>query len=70
MSSAAQMSDYVDSLLGRINAHTSERQELRGRGADRESLEQNRLEIVRLQWELSRALIARHCPDLGEREAA
>ncbi|MGB2952728.1 MAG: hypothetical protein WBB74_04960 [Gaiellaceae bacterium] len=40
----------------------SERQQLRAAAADETALEQNRLAIVRCQWELSHALIARHLP--------
>ncbi len=50
----------MESLLERINALTHQRQELRSAGLPSEALEDNRLEIVRLQWELSRALIARY----------
>jgi hypothetical protein len=37
-----------------------ERQELRTTGADRESLERNRIQLVRRQSELGRALIQHH----------
>jgi uncharacterized protein involved in exopolysaccharide biosynthesis len=50
----------VEALEGRIAALVSERQDLRARGADPAELEQNRVEIVRLQRELSEALIQRH----------
>lgn len=39
-----------------------EREELRRMGADRSTLERNRRDIVRAQWQLSHALIARHRP--------
>ena len=56
----------VESLLTRINDATRERQRLRSAGGSAVELERNRLEIVTLQWALSRALIARHgAPELG-----
>jgi hypothetical protein len=54
--------ERVERLLARIEARTAERQHLRSCGASAEHLEHNRLAIVELQWELSRALIARHRP--------
>ena len=42
-----------------------ERQELRIRGASDTSLERNRLQIARAQWELGHALIDRHLSDAG-----
>jgi hypothetical protein len=53
------MSD-VDLINARIRRLGARRQELRRRGASRSALERNRLEIVRLQWELSRTAIADH----------
>jgi hypothetical protein len=52
----------VEALLGRIDALARERQELRGRDAGAGTLERNRLELVRSQWELSYALISQHLP--------
>jgi hypothetical protein len=49
-------------LLERVAILVHERQALRARGAGRAALERNRAEITRAQWELSRALIARHHP--------
>jgi hypothetical protein len=50
----------VERLQTRIGDLCSERQRLRAAGAGEGELEQNRLEIARLQQELSRALIGRH----------
>jgi hypothetical protein len=47
-------------LLDRVAALVTRRQELRAAGASRTELERNRAEITRAQWDLSRALIARH----------
>jgi hypothetical protein len=50
----------VERLRDRIGELVRERQELRTMGADRESLERNRIQLVRRQSELGRALIDRH----------
>jgi len=50
----------VEELLDRLGALTAERQRLRLDGATQATLERNRLEIARTQWELSYALIARY----------
>jgi len=50
----------VEDLQASLNELLREREELRGAGADRAALEHNRLAIVRAQWDLSRALIARY----------
>jgi hypothetical protein len=47
-------------LLARVAALVARRQELRAARAGRTALEQNRAQITRVQWDLSRALIARH----------
>jgi len=60
----------VEALLARIDGLARERQELRGRRAPRRLLERNRRALVRLQWDLSYALIARHLPVAGARDAA
>jgi hypothetical protein len=49
----------VELLQTEIGVLCSERQRLRAAGAPDGELEQNRLEIARLQWELSHALIGR-----------
>ena len=66
---AARNRQSVESLLVQIDHLTLERQELRAHHAEERVLESNRLEIVQAQWELSRALIARHLQS-PERSAA
>jgi hypothetical protein len=56
----------VEALQGEIGALCSERQRLREASAEQADLERNRLEIARLQWQLSHALIERH----GRHDAA
>jgi len=51
--------DTLKDLLAKL---VDERQRLRSAGAPVDDLERNRLAIVQCQWELSRALIARHLP--------
>ena len=46
--------------MERLRRLVAERQTLRDRGASRDELERNRLEIVRSQQELNRAVIASH----------
>ena len=50
----------VESLATLHATLVRERQELRSSSASLPELERNRLAIVRCQWELSQALIARH----------
>ena len=50
----------VEQLQTEISALCSERQHLRAAGAEEVDLERNRLEIARLQLELSHALIGRY----------
>jgi len=50
----------VESLRERIGELVRERQELRTMGADRRSLEWNRVQLARRQSELGRALIEQH----------
>jgi hypothetical protein len=52
----------VEALADAIAALVSERQALRAGAPDHARLEQNRLEIARLQRQLSEALIQRHLP--------
>ena len=52
----------VESLSDEIRGVVYERQTLRAIGADREEVERNRAELVRLQQELVNALIRRHLP--------
>jgi hypothetical protein len=53
----------VEALTLRVAQLVVERQELRIRGARAVSLERNRLQIARAQWELGHALIDRHLPE-------
>jgi hypothetical protein len=57
---AVETQSDVDRLRDRIGELVRERQELRTAGADRESLERNRIQLVRRQSELGRALIHHH----------
>lgn len=52
--------DSVESLSERIADLVRERQELRAAAADARTLEQNRLEIARMQQRLSEALIRQY----------
>lgn len=52
----------VEALQDRLRRLLRERENLRTVEADRGALESNRRAIVDAQWELSRALIARHHP--------
>ena len=56
----ASEGDRVDVLLESLALLVRERQELRAVGADGAALERNRVEIVRRQQDLARALIARY----------
>jgi hypothetical protein len=60
----------VEQLEEGIRRLVTERQALRGRGAGRSQLESNRLELVRLHWQYSYALIASHLAGLADRAAA
>jgi hypothetical protein len=60
----------VEDLIGRIADLVLERQSLRANGAERETLERNRADLVSAHWDLSRALIERHCPPKADSEAA
>ena len=57
---AAKTRHTVEVLQERIGQLAAQRQDLRAERAERETLEQNRLEIARAQWELSHALIERY----------
>jgi hypothetical protein len=57
----------VEELQEQIAELVCERQDLRTFGASSASLEQNRLQLVRSQWDLSRALIQQHARQPAER---
>ena len=59
---ATTASGQVEVLQDRLRRLLREREDLRTVEADRGALERNRRAIVDAQWELSRALIARHHP--------
>ena len=58
--------DPIESLRETIAVLVAERQALRAHGAKRDELESNRLELVRRQQQLSRALIGTHLPESAE----
>ena len=58
----------TDELAARIAILVAQRQRLRERGAAEASLERNRLQLARAQWELGHALIERNLP--AQRSAA
>jgi len=60
----------VESLALRIAELVAERQELRGAGSSVATIERNRLQIARAQWELAHALIDEHLTDAATRTAA
>ena len=60
----------MENLTLHITGLVAERQELRVRGASIASLERNRLQIARAQWELGHALIDRHLPQAAAQSAA
>ena len=66
----ARSEQTVEDLIGRIADLVLLRQSLRAMDSDHLSLEQNRCELVAAHWDLSRALIARHCPPKADAEAA
>jgi hypothetical protein len=52
----------VEELETQIGTLVDRRQKLRGRGAGPNTLERNRRQLARCQWELSFALIERYLP--------
>ena len=61
--------ESVESLNLRISALCAERQSLRTNGANESTLERNRVELARAQWDLSHALIERYLPNPAEAAA-
>ena len=62
--------DTVEAVALRIAELVVQRQELRRTNAPVAELEQNRLRIAQLQWELAHALIDRYLPAEPARSAA
>jgi hypothetical protein len=62
--------ESVEALTLRISARVGERQQLRERDANETSIERNRVQLARAQWELAHALIDRHLPEPAELPAA
>jgi hypothetical protein len=60
----------AEELTTRIGRLVAERQQLRARGAAERSLERNRLQIARAQWELAHALIDQYLPEPAAQTAA
>jgi hypothetical protein len=56
----------VEQLQHQLAQLVRQRQDLRAFGASGASLERNRLELVRIQWDLSHALIRRHSSPQGQ----
>lgn len=54
----------IDRLTTQLRELVLERQALRDRGAAADEIEANRLEIVRVQWQLSYALVELHSHEL------
>jgi hypothetical protein len=52
----------VEDLQAEIGVLVARRQVLHERGAGRDTLERNRRQLARCQWELSFALIERYLP--------
>ena len=61
--------ESVEALSLRISLLVAERQQLRDRGASEASLERNRLQLARAQWELGHALIDTHLAEPAEQPA-
>ena len=59
--------DAISRLSDEIGAIVSERQALRGSGANAATLESNRRRLATAQAELSRLLIERHAPHAAAR---
>ncbi|MBA2360313.1 MAG: hypothetical protein H0V79_05110 [Actinobacteria bacterium] len=60
----------VENLIGEIADLVLERQAMRSTGSPHELLELNRTKLVSAHWELSHALIERHCPPKAENDSA
>ena len=68
--SESALTDAISRLSDEIGAIVSERQALRGAGANTATLESNRRRLATAQAELSRLLIERHAPHATARRPA
>jgi hypothetical protein len=60
----------VEALAARIAELVTERQALREAGSPPASIERNRVQLVRAQWELAHALIDEHLTEAPAQTAA
>jgi hypothetical protein len=65
--SPGQVGLGVEELQESIAALVHQRQWMRTSGASQASLERNRLQLVRSQWQLAHALVERHLPTRPEK---
>ena len=62
--------ESVEALTLRISLLVGERQQLRDSGASETSIERNRVQLARAQWELGHALIDVHLAEPAKQPAA
>ena len=70
MTTSLRPAPTVEDLIRSIAELVLARQSLRASGADQLALEQNRCELVAAHWNLSHALIERHCAPRADAQSA